>query len=143
MIKRLLLVASLLFIPIASIPATVSAVNVFDRGVCDNFNGRPESEKPTVCQDDGVNADGSVSNNNPIYGPDGVITSLINVLSIIVAIASVIIIMIAGLKFVTSGTNPQDVTNARERVIYAIVGLVVASLAQLIVRFILGKVSIF
>lgn len=142
MIKRLLLIASLLFIPIAVVPATASAVNVFDREICEKFDG-PEEKKPAVCQDDGINQRGEVSDDNPVFGPNGIITTLINILSIIVAIAAVIIIIIAGLKFVTSGTNPQDVTNARERVIYAIVGLIVATLAQILVRFILGKVNIF
>lgn len=142
MIKRFILLASLLFIPIAAIPATVSAVDVFDRDICERFKDEKEKNKPAVCQDDGINQDGKVSNNNPIFGPDGILTTLINILSIIVGIAAIIIIMLAGLRFITSGSNPQDVTNARERVIYAIVGLIVATLAQIIVRFILGKVNI-
>lgn len=75
---------------------------------------------------------------NPVYGPNGFLTKIINVLSILVGIAAVIGIIIGGFRFITSGNNPQEVTKAREIVLYALIGVVVAVLAQIIVRFFLS-----
>ena len=59
------------------------------------------------------------------------------VLGIFGAIA-VLIIVIAGLKFVTSGGNPQSVSKARSTILYAIIGLIVIIASQAIVAFTLG-----
>jgi hypothetical protein len=88
----------------------------------------------TACQEKRA-----AKNSNPIYGQDGILTKVINILSIIVGIAAVLGIMAAGLRFITSGSNPQQVTVAREMVLYAVVGLIVAALAQLLIRFVLSK----
>ena len=61
------------------------------------------------------------------------------VLGIFGAIA-VLIIVIAGLKFVTSGGNPQSVGKARSTILYAIIGLIVIIASEAIVAFTLGKV---
>lgn len=61
------------------------------------------------------------------------------VLGIFGAIA-VLIIVIAGLKFVTSGGNPQSVSKARSTILYAIIGLIVIIASEAIVAFTLGKV---
>lgn len=61
------------------------------------------------------------------------------VLGIFGAVA-VLIIVIAGLKFVTSAGNPQSASKARNTILYAVVGLVVISAAEVIVSFVLGKV---
>ncbi len=129
MLKRYFLLTALLLVPAISVPATVSAVDVFNKGVCDR------SADASVCKDNR-----QLGNQNPVFGPEGILTKIINILSIIVGVVAVIIIILAGLRFVTSGSNPQDVANARERIIYACVALVIAGLAQVIVRFIIGRV---
>ncbi len=78
---------------------------------------------------------------NPLFGPDSILTAVINILSIVVGIVAVIGIMAAGMKFIISGDNPQEVSSARDRVIYAVIALILAASAQLIVRFILNKVG--
>lgn len=59
----------------------------------------------------------------------------------IVAVVAVLIIVIAGLNFVVSQSDPQKVARARETIIYALVGLVVTILAEVIVTFVLGSTS--
>jgi len=111
-------------------PTAVSAADVLQ--VCND----PASKNSVVCKEKAA-SDGK----NPIFGPDGVLTRAIEFLSVIVAIASVIVIIVAGLKYVTSGSNPQDVSKAREMILYAIVGLVIAGLAQALVRFFLNTLQ--
>jgi hypothetical protein len=68
-----------------------------------------------------------------------VIKGVINVLSIIVGIVAVIMIIIGGLKYVTSAGDAAKVGSAKNTVIYAIVGLVIVALAQVIVRFVISQ----
>lgn len=84
----------------------------------------------------GVNATGTSS------GPtvDTVITRVINLFSYIVGVISVIMIIIGGLKYITSGGDSGNVTGAKNTILYAVIGLVVVALAQLIVRFVLKQV---
>ena len=108
--------------------AKVQAVDLIGSEVC---KGRANTQS-SVCKEGG-------QNENPIFGPNGVLTYAIGLMSIVVGIAAVIMILLAGLKFITSGSNPQDVTKAREMILYAIVGLIIAALAQVVVRVFLSK----
>ncbi len=87
----------------------------------------------TLCQE--KNPDGQ----NPLFGSEGVMTKIINIMSLVIAIVAIISIMIAGLRYVLGGNNPQDLSNARTRIIYALVALLVAVSAQAVVRFVLNK----
>ena len=110
--------------------SSVMAVELFPEEVCVG-----NASDSSVCRDAGNDG----ANDNPLYGPNGIMTVAINLVSLIIGIAAVIVIILAGLKYITSGSNPQEVTKAREMVLYAIVGLIIAALAQALVRFILSK----
>ncbi len=70
---------------------------------------------------------------------NNIIETVINVFSIVVGVVSVIMIIIGGLKYITSGGDSGNVTGAKNTILYAIIGLVVVALAQVIVRFVLQK----
>lgn len=65
----------------------------------------------------------------------------VNLFSIIVGILSVIMIIYAGLRYITSGGESGGVTSAKNTLIYAIIGLIIVVLAQLIVRYVLNYSS--
>lgn len=69
------------------------------------------------------------------------IGSVINLLSVAVGIISVIMIIIGGFRYITSSGNPEGAKNAKNTILYAIIGLIIVALAQLIVRFVLNKVT--
>lgn len=69
------------------------------------------------------------------------IRRIINVFSVIIGVVAVIMIILAGLKYITSGGESSNVSGAKNTIIYAIVGLVVVALAQFIVRFVLSNAS--
>jgi Type IV secretion system pilin len=69
-----------------------------------------------------------------------VIKAAIQILTLIAGIAAVIMIIVAGLKFITSGGDASAVSSAKNSLVYALVGVVVVALAQFIVHFVLGKV---
>lgn len=132
MIKKFFL--SLIVTSFLAIPAGASAQSSVD--VLDDIcRKKPDA---SACVDRVKNP--TDNRQNPIYGPNGIITKVVNVLTIIVGIVAVISIIFAGFRFITSGNNPQEVTKARELIIYAIVGLLVAAFAQILVRYVLDNV---
>lgn len=96
---------------------------------------QPGASDSTACKSK------NIGNKNPIFGPEGVMTSVINIVSILVGVIAFIMILIGGFKLIMSGSNPQDVGKARETIIYAIVGLIIAALAQVIVQFVLKRIN--
>ena len=69
------------------------------------------------------------------------IRNVVNLLSIIVGVAAVIVVIIAGLMFITATGDSGKVARARSTLLYAVIGLIVAAMAQVIVRFLLERVS--
>jgi len=70
-----------------------------------------------------------------------IIHTVVNIFSAIVGIVSVIMIIYGGFKYISSGGDSGKVTEAKNTIIYAVIGLVVVALAQFIVQFVLNKVT--
>ncbi len=64
----------------------------------------------------------------------------LSVVFVVIGAISVMMIVIGGIKFAGSQGDPQGVSKAKNTVIYAIVGLVVAILATVIVDLVIGRV---
>lgn len=135
MLKRLknallgLASASLLILPVA-VPVTVFAQADIQSGLCAGTSLDPTQ---TTCQP----ADQAAANQKI----KDIITVVINLFSLIVGVISVIMIIIGGLKYITSSGDSGNVTGAKNTILYAIIGLVVVALAQVIVRFVLAKAT--
>lgn len=71
---------------------------------------------------------------------NAVLKLIINIFSLVVGVVSVIMIIIGGLKYITSAGDSGNITAAKNTILYAVIGLVVVALAQFIVRFVIGKV---
>jgi cytochrome bd-type quinol oxidase subunit 2 len=78
---------------------------------------------------------------NPTNDLNDIIAKVINLLSIIVGIIAVIMIIIAGFRYITSAGSAEKVSAAKNTLMYAIIGLVIVALAQVIVRFVLNKTT--
>jgi beta-lactamase regulating signal transducer with metallopeptidase domain len=72
---------------------------------------------------------------------NGTIDAIVNVLSVVVAAVAVIMIMIGGFRYVTSGGKQESVAGAKNTIMYAIIGLVIVALAQVIVKFVIHRVK--
>lgn len=72
---------------------------------------------------------------------NNIIKLVINLFSLIVGVVSVIMIIIGGLKYITSGGESSNITGAKNTILYAIIGLVVVALAQIVVKFVLAKTA--
>ncbi|MEK7620837.1 MAG: hypothetical protein AAB395_00595 [Patescibacteria group bacterium] len=69
------------------------------------------------------------------------IKNVINILLFLIGMVAVIFIVIAGLRFVTSNGDANTVSSAKNTIIYAVIGIVVAVMAYAIVNFILFNIA--
>ena len=73
-----------------------------------------------------------------LFGDMGVFKQVTNVILYIVGIVAVIMLIIGGIKYVISGGDAKKVTDAKNTVLYAIIGLIIAFLAYAIVNFVIS-----
>lgn len=81
---------------------------------------------------------------NDTSGTDRVnslIKQIINIISVIVGVVAVIMIIVGGFRYITSGGSTEKVTGAKNTILYALIGLIIVALAQIIVRFVLNKTA--
>lgn len=64
--------------------------------------------------------------------------NIVNVLLFVLGAIAVIMIVIGGIRYTLSNGDSSAITGAKNTILYAVVGLVVALLAYAIVNFVLG-----
>lgn len=84
-----------------------------------------------------TNGTGAPVSANPDQSVNDSITAIINYLSVIGGIIAVVVIIIAGYKFMTSGGDSSKVASARTALTYAIIGLIIIALSQVVAKFVL------
>lgn len=99
-------------------PVTVSAAPVDVLQTCNN--------KSKVCKG---------TDKNTLFD---IIANIINLLLWMIGIIAVIMIIIGGIRYTTSAGDPGQAKSARDTIVYAIVGLVVAIMAYGIVNWVIG-----
>ena len=90
---------------------------------------------------EGINASKGDGVANTITGNGGVFTTIVNVMLFVVGALSVIMLIWGGIRYATSGGSSSAVTSAKNTIMYAIIGLVVAFLAYAIVNWVLFAVN--
>jgi len=90
---------------------------------------------------DGVNAARGEGQPADLFGSTGIVTTITNVLLFIIGALSVIMLIIGGLRYVVSGGNSTQVTAAKNTILYAIVGLVIAFLAFAAINFVINTLA--
>ncbi len=73
-----------------------------------------------------------------LFGDTGIFKQVTNVILYIVGIIAVIMLIIGGIRYVVSGGDSKKVTDAKNTILYAIIGLVIAFLAFAIVNFVIS-----
>ena len=69
-----------------------------------------------------------------------VFKNIVNILLFIIGAVSVIMLIYGGIRYTTSGGNANNVTAAKNTIMYSIIGLVVAILAFAVVQFVVTQV---
>jgi hypothetical protein len=73
-----------------------------------------------------------------LFGTTGIFTVISNTMLFVVGALSVIMLIVGGLRYVISGGNSSTVTSAKNTVLYAIIGLIIALLAYAAINFVLS-----
>lgn len=68
-----------------------------------------------------------------------VIKNVIGILSFLVGLVAVLMIVIAGFRFVTSNGDAATAKSARETIVYAVIGIIITVMAYAIVNFIIDN----
>jgi len=136
-LKQLTVIAATMFafvVPVMA-PAMAHAANEVANSACQGAatatTGTNPGNDATVAADCDADTTGK--------GLNALIKWVINIFSIIVGAVSVIMIIYGGFKYITSSGDSGKVTSAKNTIMYALIGLAIVGLSQLIVYFVLSK----
>jgi len=76
-------------------------------------------------------------NNGSGLNVDQLIGTVVSILAWIIGLVAVFMVIFGGFRFVTSGGDSNAVSSARTTIFYALIGLVVSALAQVLVHYVL------
>jgi hypothetical protein len=96
------------------------------------------SSNPALDGANAAKADGMPEN---LFGVDGIFTQVANTILYIVGIISVVMLIYGGLRYVVSGGDNKKVTDAKNTIMYAIIGLIIALLSYAIVNFVIYQIG--
>lgn len=132
MIKRALAILLLSCCLVVN-PLSVQAADILGPSAqCNTANSGTGSS--AICTDD------ATAKGNP--SDDPVVDKLENIATIVAIVAgaaAVILLLVGSIQYITSGGDTNKVTNAKNTVIYALVGLVVIALAASIIEFVVNQ----
>lgn len=99
-----------------------------------------------LCQGTNAAATGNQNNNCSVNdnGRDTIsnlASKVVNIFSLIVGAVAVVMIIYGGFRYITSGGDSNSVGTAKNTLIYAIIGLIIVAVAQVIVHFVLSNAS--
>lgn len=77
---------------------------------------------------------------DPIAGPNGIINKAANIVALVAIIGATIMILIGGFFYVTSAGNQENAKKAKDRIVSALIGIVVVALAWAIVRLVTDRI---
>lgn len=89
----------------------------------------------------GVNCAQGTNTPTTLFGEGSIFTTIVNVMLFIIGAISVIMLIIGGIRYTVSGGDSGAVSAAKNTIMYALIGLVVAFLAFAIVNWVLGAIT--
>lgn len=125
----LLLILGFILAPLMAPRLAVAQFDPFD-------NACSGAENSTVCQDSRVS---QTAKDNSLYGKNGVVTKAIGLISIIVGIAAVILMLVAGFRYITSSGDAGNIASAKNTAKYAAIGLLVVLFSRGIITFVFDR----
>ena len=67
---------------------------------------------------------------------------VVDILTWAIGVVSIAFIIVGGIKYATSGGDEKKVAGAKNTILYAVIGLVVGLLANVIIKFVLNALGI-
>lgn len=99
------------------------------------------AQESIQCGIDGGSGNTTQTSDQAAGKVDNLISTILNILSVAVGIVAVIMVVLGGFKFITSAGNAEKLKSARNSIMYAVIGLVIVALAQVLVLFVLNKAT--
>ena len=115
-----------LFIAMIGLSLGLSSALLAPAGAINVFQGCNGNDQTSVCKAKNSDDAGTL------------IQNIINILLFIVGAASVIMIIVGGIRYTLTAGDSSQIKSAKDTVLYAIIGLVVSLLAYAIVNFVVG-----
>lgn len=117
--------------------APLMAVGVGMMMPASTFAANSNCDNPTL--ENGVECTRDDTNNTPttLFGSGGIFQTIVNIFLFIIGAIAVIMLIYGGIRYTISGGDSKHVTAAKDTILYAIVGLIVAILAYAIVNFVI------
>ncbi len=131
-----LIAASLMMLAPGLVPGIASRVVAADAiqdSLCGGINAAANGTSTTTT----TGCSGGTSNTDNTL--TSIAKTIVNIFSIVVGATAVIMIIYGGFRYITSGGDSNKVGSAKNALIYAIVGLIIVALAQVIVHFVLNE----
>ena len=85
----------------------------------------------------GANSAQGAGTPSDLFGDTGLFKVIVNILLFLVGAVAVIMLILGGIRYVISGGDQNQVTSAKNTILYAVIGIVVALLAYAIVNFVI------
>jgi multisubunit Na+/H+ antiporter MnhB subunit len=76
-----------------------------------------------------------------LFGPNSIFVTVTNIMLFIIGAIAVIMLIIGGIRYVVSAGDQNAVTSAKNTILYAIIGIVVAFLAYAAVNFVSSQLT--
>ena len=87
----------------------------------------------------GVNCAKGEDQQEDLFGPNGIFKKITDVLLFVIGAVAVIMLVIGGIRYTVSGGDQTAVTAAKNTILYAVIGIIVAILAYAIIGFVTGS----
>lgn len=79
------------------------------------------------------------STDNKTVSGEGILATVIIIMSYVAGVAAVIMIIVSAVQFITSGGDASKVATARNALLAAVIGLIVVLMAQAILHFVINN----
>ena len=118
----------------------LAAVFVFPALLLSNVSALDEATTNAACEGLGLVGE-NCEETEAGAEVNNLVADVVNIFSWIVGVVAVIMIIVAGFKYITAHGDSNAISSAKTTLTYAIVGLVIAVSAQAIVQFVLKEVT--
>jgi hypothetical protein len=124
-LTRLLLSLAVAFSVLVPAVPVLAATDPFDGDYCKRA---PDS---AICK---------ATKDDPLTGPGGILQNAANLIALIGGIFAVIMIVLAGISYVTANGDNEQISKAKRTIIFSAVGLIILVMARWLVGYIVTEV---
>jgi len=94
-----------------------------------------DTSSSAICTDNKTE-NGQKPNDDPIADR---LRSIANIIAIVAGAAAILLILVAGIEYATSDGDTNKINSAKTTIIYALIGVIVVSLAAAIIEFMVSR----